>query len=197
MNVSRSGYYKWLKNKEILNRYEIDRLELEKLIKEIHNKKPSYGYRRINRIILKTTGWVVSDNLVHKVCKCLKIKSKARHCKYKLPGEESIKYENLINGNWNTKRPFEKVKSDTTTFWFKRKCYDWTYYLDVFNNEIIGSDVRDSRHENNTLNYREALKNMLDNKIKEDTKTLKQFSTQTKALYTFLYHSIKHLKTPL
>ena len=56
MNVSRSGYYKWLKNKEVLNRYEIDRLELEKLIKEIHNKKPSYGYRRINRIILKTTG---------------------------------------------------------------------------------------------------------------------------------------------
>ena len=54
-----------------LNRYEIDRLELEKLIKEIHNKKPSYGYRRINRIIVKTTGWVVSDNLVHKVCKCL------------------------------------------------------------------------------------------------------------------------------
>lgn len=37
MNVSRSGYYKWLKNKDILNRYEIDRLELEKLIKQIHN----------------------------------------------------------------------------------------------------------------------------------------------------------------
>lgn len=96
MNVSRSGYYKWLKNREVLNRYEIDRLELEQLIKEIHNNKPSYGYRRINRIILKTTGWKVSDNLVHKVCKCLKIKSKARHYKYKLPGEESIKYPNLI-----------------------------------------------------------------------------------------------------
>ena len=48
MDVSRSGYYKWLKNRDVLNRYEIDRLELEKLIKEIHNKKPSYGYRRIN-----------------------------------------------------------------------------------------------------------------------------------------------------
>ena len=38
MNVSRSGYYKWLKNKDKLNRYEVDRLELEKLIKEKHNR---------------------------------------------------------------------------------------------------------------------------------------------------------------
>ena len=43
------------KNKDKLNRYEIDRLEIEKLVKEIHTKKPSYGYRRINRIILRTT----------------------------------------------------------------------------------------------------------------------------------------------
>ena len=37
MNISRSGYYKWLKNRKILNRYEIDRLELERLIQEIQN----------------------------------------------------------------------------------------------------------------------------------------------------------------
>ena len=91
MNISRSGYYKWLKNKDKLNRYEINRLEIEKLVKDIHKKKPSYGYRRINRIILRTTGWIISDNLVHKVCKCLKIKSQAKHYKYKKSGEESIK----------------------------------------------------------------------------------------------------------
>ena len=185
MNISRSGYYKWLKNKDKLNRYEIDRLELEKLIKEIHNKKPSYGYRRINRIILKTTGWIVSDNLVYKVCKCLKIKSKARHYKYKLPGEESIKYKNLIKGNWNTTRPFEKVTSDTTTFWFKRRCYDWTYYLDVFNNEIVGSDVRESKHGANVLNHRIALKNMLENKIKRGYKDLETiFHTDQGTVYS-------------
>ena len=124
MNISRSGYYKWLKNKNKLNRYEIDRLELETLIKEIHKKKPSYGYRRINRIILRETGWIVSNNLIHKVCKCLKIKSSAKHYKYKQPGEESIKYPNLIKGNWNASRPFEKIVSDTTKIWFKKKAYD-------------------------------------------------------------------------
>jgi len=172
LKVSRSGYYKWFKNKDILNNYELNRKELGKLIQDIHNRKPSYGYHRINAIIKHEIGWVVSDNLVHKVCKILKIKSKARHYKYKRPGEESIKYSNIINGNWNTSRPFEKIVSDTTTFWFKKRRYDWTFYLDVFNNEIVGYDVRDSLHGNGILNHREALNNMLNNKIKRGYKNL-------------------------
>ena len=136
MKVSRSGYYKWFKNKENLNNYELNRKDLGILIKDIHTRKPSYGYHRINAIIRRETGWIVSDNLVHKVCKLLNIKSKARHYKYKKPGEESIKYSNQICGNWNTTRPFEKIVSDTTTFWFRKRKYDWTFYLDVFNNSF-------------------------------------------------------------
>ena len=43
MNISRSGYYKWLKTKDILNRYEINRRDLGELIQEIHKEKSSYG----------------------------------------------------------------------------------------------------------------------------------------------------------
>ena len=39
MNISRSGYYKWLKTKNILNKYELNRRDLGELIVEIHNKK--------------------------------------------------------------------------------------------------------------------------------------------------------------
>lgn len=39
MNISKSGYYKWLKNIGKLNKYEIDRLELQKLIEDITQKK--------------------------------------------------------------------------------------------------------------------------------------------------------------
>lgn len=172
MKVSRSGYYKWLKNKVILNNYELNRKDLGELIKDIHKRKPSYGYHRINAIIRRETGWIVSDNLVHKVCKILNIKSKAKHYKYKKSGEESIKYSNRICGNWNTTRPFEKIVSDTTTIGFKGKAYDWTFYLDVFNNEIVGYDVRESMHGNGILNHREALKSMLNNKIKRGYKEL-------------------------
>ncbi len=173
MNISRSGYYKWLKNKNILNKYEINRRDLGELIKDIHRRKPSYGYHRINAIIRRETGWYVSDNLVHKVCKVLKIRSKAKHYSvYKKPGEESIKYSNIINGNWNTTRPFEKVVSDTTMIYFKHQRYDWTYYVDVFNREIIGSDVKQFFHCNNPMNHKLALLNMLESKIKRGYKDL-------------------------
>lgn len=172
LKISRSGYYKWLKNKDVLNQYEKNRRDLGELIKEIHKRKPSYGYHRIRKIILNETGWIVSANLVHKVCKILKIKSKAKHYKYKKPGEESVKYENIIGCNWNTTRPFEKIVSDTTSFYFKKKKYDWTFYLDVFNNEIVGSDVRDSLNGNGIINHYKALNSMLNNKIKRGYKDL-------------------------
>lgn len=186
MKISRSGYYKWLKNKDKLNKYEINRLELEKLIRDIHIRKPSYGYRRINTRILVETGWIVSDNLVHKVCKSLKIYSKAKHySKYKKPGEESVKYPNLIKGNWKTTRPFEKIVSDTTRIWFKKRPYDWTFYLDVFNNEIIGYDVRESEYGNGTLNHKKALENMLENKIKRGYEHLETiFHSDQGAVYS-------------
>lgn len=185
MNVSRSGYYKWLKNKNILNQYELNRKQLGELILDVHKRKPSYGYHKIRKIILDETGWVVSDNLVHKVCKSLNIKSKAKHYKYKKPGEESIKFYNAINGNWKTTRPFEKIVSDTTKIWFKRKPYDWTFYLDVFNNEIVGYDVRESMYGNGILNHKNALNYMLNEKIKRGYKDLETiFHTDQGTIYS-------------
>jgi transposase InsO family protein len=172
MYISRSGYYKWIKTKDLLNQYEFNRSELFQLIKEAHKDKPSYGYHRINWWIQDKIGWYVSDNLIHKCCKYLGIKSKAKHYKYKKPGEESVKFPNLINGNWNTIRPLELVVTDTTTIWFKKVPYDWTYYVDVFNNEIIGSDISSYRHGSNPLNHKKALNTMIETKIKRGYKNL-------------------------
>ena len=172
LKVSRSGYYKWFKNKGILNQYELNRKILGEFIIKIHQNKPSYGYHRIWKRIIEKTGWYISANLVHKVCKVLNIKSKAKHYKYKKAGEESIKYKNIVNGNWETTRPYEIIVSDTTSFWFKRKKYDWTFYLDVFNNEIVGSDVRESLNGNGVVNHRKALNDMLNNKIKRGYESL-------------------------
>ncbi|MEG2232506.1 MAG: IS3 family transposase [Bacilli bacterium] len=194
MNISRSGYYKWLTTREILNRYELDRIALSKYIKEIHNKHLSYGYRRINAIIRRNLGWYVSDNLIHKICKYESIRSKARHySKYQKPGLESIKFPNLINNNWDTERPFEKIATDTTTVWFDYKKYDWTYYLDVFNNEIVGSDIIPTKHGNNPKNHYRALTNMLNNKIKRGYEELDTiFHSDQGSLYSSLAFANAH-----
>ena len=75
MKVSRSGYYKWLKTKDVLNNYELNRNDMCDLVKEYHKKHPSWGYRHINRQIRVDIGLYVSDNFVHKCCKFLEIKS--------------------------------------------------------------------------------------------------------------------------
>ena len=101
MNVSRSGYYKWIKTKDVLNNYEINRNDMCELVKEYHKKHPSWGYRRINRQIRVDIGWYVPDNYVHECCKFLGIKSVVRNYKYKKPGNELVKYPNLVKGHWN------------------------------------------------------------------------------------------------
>lgn len=43
--------------------YELNCRDLGKLIKDIHKRKPSYGYHRIRKIILDETGLFISANL--------------------------------------------------------------------------------------------------------------------------------------
>ena len=137
IKVSKSGYYKWLKRKGTLNRYELDRKLLCKHILEYYPNHKSWGYRQLAFNIRKDTGWLFSDNLCHKCCKMLKIKSIARKSPYKRSGDEHIVYKNIINSNWETIRPLEKVCTDTTMFYNNGKAYDLTMYIDVFNNEIV------------------------------------------------------------
>ena len=111
MNVNRSGYYKWRQRKGVLNRYEQDRQLLSELILDTHLKYKSYGYHRIAAVIRSTTGWIVTDNLVHKCCKQLNIKSKVRHYKYQKTGEEHLLYPNIVNRKWNATKPLEIVVS--------------------------------------------------------------------------------------
>lgn len=64
MNISISGYYKWLKTNDILNRYEINRRDLGPIIRDIHKRKSSYGYHRINYLIRKETGWLKKQTYI-------------------------------------------------------------------------------------------------------------------------------------
>lgn len=139
MKINRSSYYKWLKNRNKKNRYETDRELLTTLILEVHKKHKVYGYHAIASKIREETGWIISDNLVHKCCKVAGIHAEVRHYKYRKPGVESIVCPNIVRGRWNAARPLEIVASDMTCIKYKGVQYEWTYLLDTFNNEIISS----------------------------------------------------------
>jgi len=172
MEVSRSGYYKWIKRKGKLNRYERKRENLKTLIMSVYDKHSTYGYRNIAKNIRNQTEWVFSDWLCHKCCKELKIKSKARKNWFKKPGEEHEIYPNLLNGDFIATRPFEKVCTDTTSFHHQGKTYDWNIYLDLFNNEIIAYDLRISKRGNGIRNHFLALNRFQEEKQKRGYNSL-------------------------
>jgi transposase InsO family protein len=137
MGVNRSGYYKWIDRKGKENRYEQNRVILTGLLKKEHSKHKSFGYHRLASEIRKHNDWGYSDNLVHKCCKEEHICSKAKKYHYRKPGDESIIYPNTVSGNWNATRPLELVVSDMTCIRNNGKLYEWTLFIDTFNNEII------------------------------------------------------------
>ncbi len=88
MSVSKLGYYKWkfrIGNPSIK---ELSRRKDIKLIKSIHNKHKSHGYRWTNAFIRNKYGIVWTDNYVHRLCKYEGISSEGKHYQWKKLGEE-------------------------------------------------------------------------------------------------------------
>jgi transposase InsO family protein len=169
MNLSKSGYYKWLKREGRLNQYESSRKDLTALLTSMHDRHSTWGYRHLADQIRKETGWVFTDLLAHKCCKAAGIRSSARK-HYNLPGEEHDIYPNLIGKDFTASKPFEKVCTDTTMINHNGIKYDWNIYLDLFNKEIINYDFRLSKSGHGVQNHYAALKKFLREKEKRGYK---------------------------
>lgn len=146
--VSRSGYYKWLKRKGTLNRYEKQQHELDYYVADIHSHYPSQGYRAINDTLLNKYGWVISDAddvSVLKSMRRLGIKVFMRKQKCSVPvGTEHDRFPNVLNREFNSDKPMQKIVTDVTYIKHKGKWYYLACYLDLFNNEIIDWELSDT-----------------------------------------------------
>ena len=137
MDINPSGYYKWVKRKGQLNRYERTRITLTALLQEKSQHHKAWGYHHLAADIRHETAWLFSDNLAHKCCKMAGIRSKARNYRYRKAGEENIHFPNLVQGKWKAQHPLSLVVSDMTCIRNKGVLYEWTLLLDTFNNEIL------------------------------------------------------------
>ena len=180
MNINRSGYYAWRNRRGKLNRYEQDRLDLTKLLKEQHKKHKCYGYHNLAEAVRTETGWVFSDNLAHKCCKHAGIRSLARKTYHPTKGKEHIKYGNIVAGNWNATEPMQIVVSDMTMIKTKYCNWEWTFAVDTYNNEIIASSI--SRKVGDTKTYIDVARQVAD-KAKEQTRPV-TFHTDQGSVYS-------------
>jgi transposase InsO family protein len=166
MSISRSGYYKWKYRKLHPSIKEITRQSDLELIKKIHNKHKSHGYRWINTHIRNKYGVVYKDNYVHRLCKYENIRYEGKHYRWKKPDEEHETFSNLVWNGWKyLTRPFEVIVSDMTAFWAKGVYYELTLYFDAWNKEIVGYGL--SSRKGDRKSYFDGLNQVL-NKIKEE-----------------------------
>lgn len=182
MQVSRSGYYKWIQRNGRLNRYEAFREKLKDEILKTKNHR-IWGYKHRAQHIRNITRIYFSDLLCHRICKAMGIRSKARIKQHK-SGEEHEIYPNILNG-CSAERPFQKVCTDTTILFNKGRKYDWNIYIDLFDIEIISYDITISRNGSDSGNHFRAAERFIKEKEKRGYKDLETIvHSDQGAIYT-------------
>ena len=114
----------------------------------------------LNAKIRLDTGLILSDPYAHKCCKIAGIKSKAKHYKYKKPGDPGRVFPNLLSAELNIDGPLQCVVSDMTAFYVKGIYYELTLYMDLWNNEIVSHALSAKRGDRMT--YISGLEDLLE-----------------------------------
>lgn len=165
MSVSRSAFYRWrsrVAKPAPRTKKRIDDIER---FASYHRKYPSHGYRWLNAKIRLDLGIVMSDQYAHRCCKARGIRSQARKCRYKRPGEKGKAYPNLVLASINVDGPLQVVVSDMTAFKAAGKYWELTLYMDLWCNEIISYSLSSRRGDRNT--YFDGLQKVIERKKEE------------------------------
>ena len=150
MGILRSSFYSWKKRLSHPSDRTKNLVSNILLFKEYHLKYPSHGYRWLNAKIRLDTGLVLSDSYAHKCCITAGIKSKAKHYKYRKPGDPYRVFPNLLLTEMQIDGPLQCVVSDMTAFCVKGVYYELTLYMDLWNNEIVSHALSSRRGDRMT-----------------------------------------------
>lgn len=143
--VSRSGYYKWLRRKGTLNSFEQRQNELDYLVADIHAHEPSLGYRMIADRLLMETGRSISDLSVYRSMKRLKIQGYVfRKKRPDQPGNEHEKLPNLLNRDFHAEQPMQKLVTDVTYIKHHGRFYYLACFIDLYNREVVDWELSDT-----------------------------------------------------
>ena len=181
-NVSKSGYFKWLKHQKTYN--DIRNEKIANIIEKIHSDYPDKGYRRIRDDLYRYYNINVNDKRILRICRVLQIKSTI---KYKNNGctiqNQHLTYttENILNRNFKADAPDEKWLTDVSEFHYyvngeKHRLY-LSAILDLYDRRIVAYTIGDS---NNT----ELVYNMFDFAVKNNPKAHPIFHSDRGYQYT-------------
>lgn len=136
LEVSRSGYYKWLKRKDKPDRDKI----VADLIAECHEKAHrTYGYRRVKIWLLRETGLVINHKAVLRIMRkynLLAIRKRKRFRHYDC--NTYTHYANELMRDFTATRPNEKWVTDISYIQTKQGFLYLSMIKDLYDNSIVG-----------------------------------------------------------
>ena len=154
MHLSRSAYYRWLKDPvSFSERYN---KEIAEKIKDVHEKHPDMGYRRIRDELDKKHGIAVNDKRVLRICRKERIQStikwKPKSCT-KSSNDPAHIARNYLNRDFHADAPNEKWLTDVTEFKYYigievHKVY-LSAILDLYDRRIVAYKI--GNHNDNPL----------------------------------------------
>lgn len=154
-NVSRSGYYGYVKRMDI----PAKDLPLAKKIQECQDKcGKTYGYRRVH-IWLERRGIHHNPKTILRVMQKYNLLSVVRRRKYHYYSDYAHRYENILNRNFNADKPNQKWVTDISYIHTKQGVLYLSIIRDLYDNSIVAYKTSTQQTVNLVLNtIREAKK---------------------------------------
>jgi len=147
-NVSRSGYYDYVKRMDVPSKD----LPLAEKIKECQNKcGKTYGYRRVH-IWLEKQGIHHDPKTILRVMQKYGLLSDIRRKKYRNYGDYLHRYPNLLNRNFKADRPNQKWVTDISYIKTKQGTLYLSVIRDLFDNSIVAYKTGTEQNINLVLN---------------------------------------------
>ena len=145
LEVSRAGYYKWLKHET--SDEETENETIVQLIREYDERfKHTLGYRRMTGYINRLNHKQYGEKRIHRLMKMLGIHSviRPKKRKYQHTAPEAVS-ENVLKRDFNANRPNEKWATDVTEFkWYDGPTVHKLYLsaiIDLYDRSIVGYEM--------------------------------------------------------
>ena len=148
--VSRSGYYGWVKRQGQLDKDEL----IGNLIRECQEKtRRTYGYRRVRIWLLREAGLVINKKAVLRLMRKYSLLAEIRRPRpLYLRQQQMIVYEDKLLRNFHAHKPNQKWVTDISYLHTKQGVLYLSMIKDLYDNFIVAYDT--GTVQDNALVYR-------------------------------------------
>ncbi|WP_416042721.1 IS3 family transposase [Bacillus halotolerans] len=152
LGISRASYYRWKKN--LMKDHP--KCHLEKQIGTLcREHKYRYGYRKITAILKKEMR--INHKTVQRIMQKNQWQCRVKVKKRKKNGQPYAVVDNILDRNFQSDHPLEKLVTDITYLPYGQKQLYLSSILDVYNGEVIAFTIGDKQDTDFVLNTLDQL----------------------------------------